>query len=59
MPKVPKALAIFLCEKLLVSGILEVVVLEVSPRFLDVGEVSTKLHGFDESGYFRHDFRFR
>ena len=54
-------------EKLLVSGILEVVLLEVSPQFLDafstaslflandVGEVSAKLHGFGESGSFRHD----
>jgi hypothetical protein len=54
-------------EKLLVSGILEVVFLEVSPQFLDafstaslflandVGEVSAKLHGFGESGSFRHD----
>ena len=54
-------------EKLLVSGILEVVLLKVSPEFLDAfsaaslifsndgGEVSAKLHGFGESGSFRHD----
>ena len=52
-------------EILLVSGILEVVLLEVSPQFLDafstasfflanyVGEVIAKLHGFGESGSFR------
>ena len=53
-------------EELLVLGVLEVVLLEVSPQKLDafgtaslflandVGEVSAKLHGFGESGSFRH-----
>ena len=53
-------------EELLVLRVLEVVLLEVSPQKLDafgtaslflandVGEVSAKLHGFGESGSFRH-----
>ena len=53
------------CEKLLVFGILEVVLLDVGPQFLDafstaslflannVGEVIAQLHGFGESGFYK------
>jgi hypothetical protein len=52
-------------KKLLVSGILEIVLLDVNPQFLDafttaslflaynVSEVIAKLHGFGESGFYR------
>jgi len=53
-------------EELLVFGILEVVLLDVSPELLDtlgtaglllandVGELSAELHGFGKSGSLRH-----
>ena len=53
-------------EELLVLGILEVVLLDVSPELLDalgtaglllandVGELSAELHGFGKSGSLRH-----
>ena len=53
-------------EELLVLGVLQIVLLEVSPKKLDafrtasfllandVGEISAELHGFGKSGSFRH-----
>ena len=53
-------------EELLVLGVLQIVLLEVSPKKLnafgtaglllanDIGEISAELHGFGKSGSFGH-----